>query len=64
VIGEPDDPSDDPSRDFCSACGFQWVYRIASPRKIGFDDEAGPADERRAARTEKTPATAGVGERG
>jgi hypothetical protein len=39
-------------------------YRIAPPRKIGFDDDVGDADERRAARTEKTPATAGVGERG
>jgi hypothetical protein len=46
VIGEPDDPDDDPSRDFCSVCGFQRVYRVPPPRDLG---------------TEKTPATAGVG---
>ena len=61
VIGEPDDPSDDPSRDICAACGFQWVYRVAPPRKIGFDDGFDAATEHRTLGPEKTPAVAGVG---
>jgi hypothetical protein len=64
VIGEPDDPDDDPSRDFCSVCGFQRVYRVPPPRKLDRDDDFRDGAAERTLTTQKTPATAGVRGRG
>jgi hypothetical protein len=42
VIGEPDDPGDDPSKDICSTRGWKRVWRIPSPRLMGREDGPNP----------------------